>query len=139
MTKYCLNKNFIPKDFVIRKKDKEECSNKRATLLLCILSTVLMPVTVKNTYFSFFKGENENNSVKEIYKNNDSNYESFYRWMDIINDDTVGTFNNEDGTIYIDSMDKFYKMLNDTNIKIESMEQYDDEKIKVQVSCVTKE
>lgn len=139
MTKYYLNKNFIPKDFVKRKRDEEECANKRATLLLCILSIALMPITIKSIYLSIFKDESNDNSIKEIYINNESNYESFYRWMDIINDDTFGTFNNEHATIYFDSMDKFYQILNNTSIKIESMEQYDDEKIKVQVSCVTKE
>ena len=139
MTKYYLNKNFIPKDFVKRKRDEEECANKRATLLLCILSIALMPITIKSIYLSIFKDESNDNSIKEIYINNESNYESFYRWMDIINDDTFGTFNNEHATIYFDSMDKFYQILNNTSIKIESMEQYDDEKIKVQFSCVTKE
>ncbi len=139
MTRYYLNKNFIPKSFVESKRKKEEISNKKALLLMCILIITLMPNTIKNIYTNFWSGKEEYTQDREISKNNNKNYESFYWWMDIIKDDTVGTFDNTKATIYVESMSKFYEMVNNTNIRIESMEQCDDKRIKVQISKYTEE
>ena len=136
MKKYCLNKNFIPKEFVENKKDIIYKKNKRSLMLLGILILLLLPHSITFIFHSFFYNEKSYKSDKEIIYNCNYNDESFYKWMDIIKDETVGTFNNGNATIYIDGMDKLKDLLKNKDIIVTNVEDLGDRNFKIQIRQV---
>ena len=136
MKKYCLNKNFIPKEFVENKKDIIYKKNKRSLMLLGILVLLLLPHSITFIFHNFFYNEKSYKSDKEITSNCNYNDESFYKWMDIIKDETVGTFNNGNATIYIDGMDKLKDLLKNKDIIVTNVEDLGDRNFKIQIRQV---
>ncbi|MBE6047369.1 MAG: hypothetical protein E7213_03000 [Clostridium sp.] len=138
MIKYYLNKNFIPKGFIEKKYNEQNNRNKRSMFLLGIVTIAFLPIAIRFISNNIFYKE-DYKICEEKNKNFNCNDESFFWWLDIIKDDTVGTFNNVDATIYVDNMDKFYEILKNKNIEVKSVERCDDTKIQVQISKYTKE
>lgn len=124
MTKYSYNKNFIPSSFVKRYKERTRKKNTMLLIVISIIELILFPRTISFIITSNISQKKE--SEEKIIKDYVVNDESFFEWMDIIKDDTVGTFNNNNAVILFDNMYEFRKLLNNKRLKVTSMEVVDD-------------
>lgn len=133
--KYLYNKNFIPDSFVEKKEKDINRRNKRSIILMSVFAVMLLPHTIKFLFYTPYEKIDNNIQEEEIPVNNNLKNESFYKWMDIIKNDTVGTFNNSNATIYIDGMDKFQEILSDKKIIVTNVEDLGDKRFKIQISA----
>ncbi|SFU28654.1 hypothetical protein SAMN04487886_100158 [Clostridium sp. DSM 8431] len=132
MKKYSYNKNFIPASFIEKYKRDTKKKNISLLILISIIELILLPKTMSFILSNNNNRSKKNNKEDKIIEYSYINNESFFKWMDIIKDDTVGTFNENEAIIFTDSIDEFQGILKDKRLKIINMEAYDD-KYKIRV------
>ena len=96
MKKYLKYKNFIPLDFIEKKKNKENKGNKRGFQVLILVNLILISI---NLQFIFNKKEEE---VIITSEKEDSylNKEEIYKWLNLYDNKMVElNVENNDGSI----------------------------------------
>lgn len=133
MKRYIENKNFIPIEYVIQKKNKERKDGKILILLLLIFNFLLLPKTMDfiRNYLS------ENDSVEVISYDvevKNSKQEEIINVLDYINED-IKTFNfsNNSGTIETENKNTIYYIEEETDLKINSIRKVNDKTYLVEV------
>ena len=96
MKKYLKYKNFIPLDFIEKKKNKENKGNKRGFQVLILVNLILISI---NLQFIFNKKEEEVIITSEK-EGSYLNKEEIYKWLNLYDNKMVElNVENNDGSI----------------------------------------
>lgn len=133
MKKYIENKNFIPSEYVNKKKSKEKKDSKVLILLLIILNFLLLPKSIDaiENYLS-------NNDSVEVISNDvevkSSKQEEVINVLDYLNED-IKTFNfsNSSGTIETENKNTIFYIEEETDFKINSIRKVNNNTYLVEV------
>lgn len=133
MKKYIENKNFIPSEYVNKKKSKEKKDSKVLILLLIILNFLLLPKSIDaiENYLS-------NNDSVEVISNDvevkSSKQEEVINVLDYLNED-IKTFNfsNSSGTIETENKNTIFYIEEENDFKINSIRKVNNNTYLVEV------
>lgn len=125
MKKYLKYKNFIPLDFIEKKKNKENKGNKRGFQVLILVNLILISI---NLQFIFNKKEEE---VIITSEKEDSylNKEEIYKWLNLYDNKMVElNVENNDGSI-IYNIDENIDYLEKKGLTISKSSKIDEFKV----------
>ena len=124
MKNYLKYKNFIPKEFIDRKENKEKEKNKRGYKILIVINIVLF-------YFNIGKlGVKEENNTKAIEPvKNYIEKEEIIKWLNLYDENSIEfkVINNYAEITYENS--QRIKELDNLGARIKKVTKYDDRKV----------
>ena len=124
MKNYLKYKNFIPKEFIDRKENKEKEKNKRGYKILIVINIVLF-------YFNIGKlGVKEENNTKAIEPvKNYIEKEEIIKWLNLYDENSIEfkVINNYAEITYENS--QRIKELDNLGARIKKVTKYDDKKV----------
>ena len=124
MKNYLKYKNFIPKEFIDRKENKEKEKNKRGYKILIVINIVLF-------YFNIGKlGVKEENNTKAIEPvKNYIEKEEIIKWLNLYDENSIEfkVINNYAEITYENSQN--IKELDNLGARIKKVTKYDDRKV----------
>lgn len=124
MKNYLKYKNFIPKEFIDRKENKEKEKNKRGYKILIVINIVLF-------YFNIGKlGVKEENNTKAIEPvKNYIEKEEIIKWLNLYDENSIEfkVINNYAEITYENSQK--IKELDNLGARIKKVTKYDDRKV----------
>ena len=124
MKNYLKYKNFIPKEFIDRKENKEKEKNKRGYKILIVINIVLF-------YFNIGKlGVKEENNTKAIEPvKNYIEKEEIIKWLNLYDENSIEfkVINNYAEITYENSQN--IKELDNLGARIKKVTKYDDKKV----------
>ena len=124
MKNYLKYKNFIPKEFIDRKENKEKEKNKRGCKILIVINIVLF-------YFNIGKlGVKEENNTKAIEPvKNYIEKEEIIKWLNLYDENSIEfkVINNYAEITYENS--QRIKELDNLGARIKKVTKYDDRKV----------
>lgn len=124
MKNYLKYKNFIPKEFIDRKENKEKEKNKRGYKILIVINIVLF-------YFNIGKlGVKEENNTKAIEPvKNYIEKEEIIKWLNLYDENSIEfkVINNYAEITYENSQK--IKELDNLGARIKKVTKYDDKKV----------
>lgn len=91
MTRYSKYKNFIPLDFIDKKRVGEQKSNRLGIYTLVILNFVMLPINIENLFYNVEVVEPKSYAEEANY-----NYSDIYKWF------TLNDISVESITVYDD-------------------------------------
>ena len=139
MRRYIKNKDFIPREYINEKKNKERYRNSAYILLLLIINFIALPKSIETLRDNL----NKNESVEVISNNievKDQKKDDILKFIDYLNDDIISlSFSNGSASIEVKNKEIIYYLEEDSNFKINSIKKISEESYIVEGSIWKKE
>ncbi|VYU62655.1 hypothetical protein [Clostridium tertium] len=127
MRRYIKNKDFIPREYINEKKNKERYRNSAYILLLLIINFIALPKSIETLRDNL----NKNQSVEVISTNievKDQKKDDILKFIDYLNDDIISlSFSNGSASIEVKNKEIIYYLEEDSNFKINSIKKISEE------------
>ena len=130
MKNILINKDFLPKEYVINIKCKNAKEEKRGLYILTLIALILLPFSLSSINIKKEVKIKEVNAVSTDY----TNKEEVLFWASLNCENLMGTVNKNNGSINVNTKEKLEELSNNEKLSITNIYYLEGDKYKVELT-----